>query len=171
MARMMGIGQSFGVTPLHMANAVATLVRNGEFLSPRICLDEATPQVRRKLPVTSEALQVVRDGMAQVVNESGGTGYKVFHEGEPLKVAVCGKTGTAQAAPQRIDSNGDGRIDRSDPIVRQGNMAWFIGYAPRENPEIAFAVVVEYVPEHGNIIAGPLARELVRAAQNRYLSP
>jgi penicillin-binding protein 2 len=168
-ARLMGIGQSVGVTPLHMANVAATIARDGEFLSPRIVMDESFPQTERKLPVTAEALRVVKEGMFDVVNQQGGTAYTIFRQGDPLNVVVCGKTGTAQSTPQRIDSNGDGRIDSGDQIVREGNMAWFVGFAPREKPEIAFAVVVEYRPEHGNLIAGPIARELVRAARARYL--
>ncbi|MCY2925804.1 MAG: penicillin-binding transpeptidase domain-containing protein [Planctomycetota bacterium] len=135
-AQRMGIGQIIGVTPLHMANVAATIARDGQFLSPRIVMDESFPQAARKLPVTAEALRTVKEGM-----------------------------------PQRIDSNGDGRIDMHDQVVRAGNMAWFIGYAPREKPEIAFAVVVEYRPEHGNLIAGPIARELVRAAKRSFPKP
>ncbi|MCY2932184.1 MAG: penicillin-binding transpeptidase domain-containing protein, partial [Planctomycetota bacterium] len=169
-ARLMGIGQSIGVTPLHMANAAATIARDGVFLSPRIVLDDRFPQVSHNLPVTAEALRTVKQAMFEVVSERGGTAYTIFRQGEqPLGVTVCGKTGTAQSTPQRIDTNGDGRIDARDQIVREGNMAWFIGFAPREKPEIAFAVVVEYRPEHGNLIAGPIARELVRAARAFYI--
>lgn len=162
-ARQMAIGQIFTASPLHVANAVAAIARGGESLSPKLVLDPGPKQVRRKLPVSPEAVRIVQQAMYRVVNEPGGTGYKVFRRGAPLGVTVCGKTGTAQTPAQRVDIDGDGATEP----VREGNMAWFVGYAPHDHPKIAFAVVVEYVEGHGSTFAGPIARELVRASQYR----
>lgn len=166
------IGQGqFEATPLHVANAMAAVAR-GEFVSPKVVEEGGPAQVRRQIPVTQAQLDAVHAGMWKVVNEPGGTGFKVFRAeaipGEKFP-PTCGKTGTADAAPQRIDSNGDGRITTEDQIVREGNMAWFAGYAPYVNPQVAFAVVVEYVPQgtFGATAAGPIARELVRMCKAR----
>jgi len=174
-ARMMAIGQGpVSATPLHVANAMATIARRGEFLSPMVAWDDPRPTVRRRVPVDPDALDLIIEGMFQVVNSPGGTAYKAFYGGEafepfePLSVLVCGKTGTAEAAPQRIDTNDNGRIDAEDRIVRDGDMAWFGGFAPRERPRIAFAVVVEYVTEGGGAsIAAPIAREVIRRCAER----
>jgi len=145
-ARFMAIGQGLLLaTPLQIANMMATIARDGVFLSPRVVLDDGGPeQVRRDLKLPATALRTVQDGLYRVVNDSGSmTAYKYARD---PNIEICGKTGTAQTE-------------------RRGyNMVWFSGYAPRENPQIAFAVVLEYVPAGdggGGRNCGPLARDLV----------
>jgi penicillin-binding protein 2 len=162
-AMQWAIGQgSFDATPLQVASAMAAIA-HGEYVSPKIVLNGGPPQVHRPLGLATGQLQAIQRGMWEVVNQPGGTGYTVFRDGatERLDVVVCGKTGTADVAKSRIDSNADGKITDEDVGVRGGNMAWFAGYAPYINPQIAFAVVVEYVPEHGSTAAGPIANKLV----------
>ena len=165
---MWAIGQgAFDATPLQVANAMAAIAR-GEYYSP-VLVKGATPATRRDLGVRRDYLDAVHKGMWAVVNLPGGTGYKVFRAemtpGERFPV-TCGKTGTADCEPLRKDINGDGRITL-DEKVKEGNMAWFAGYASYTDPEIAFAVVVEYVPGHGGEEAGPFARKLVKYCQER----
>lgn len=168
---MWAIGQgSLDTSPLQVANAMAAIAR-GEYFSP-VLLKDAPPKVRRDLGVRKDQLDAVRNGMWKVVNERGGTAYEVFRAestpGEKFPV-TCGKTGTADCEPLRADLNGDGKVDKEE-IVKAGNMAWFAGYASRARnaeAEIAFAVVVEYVPGHGGAEAGPLARKLVQFCQER----
>jgi penicillin-binding protein 2 len=158
--RLMAIGQGpVAVTPLHVANAMATIARDGVFCWPVLVLEGDCPRERRQLPLSPSQLAAVKLGMHKVVNEPDGTAYKPFHGGEfePLGVDVCGKTGTATTAVLR---SADGRL-------RQGDMAWFAGFAPYRNPQIAFAVVVEYVEGGGATVAGPVARETIRACLNR----
>jgi penicillin-binding protein 2 len=173
MGRLLAIGQGpIGTTPLHVASAMATIARRGEFLSPVIA-PGVVPGRRHTVPIGMGTFETIIEGMYQVVNAHGGTAYKPFHGGgdfdpfQPLTItSVCGKTGTAQAAPQRVDSNENGRIDGEDLIVRRGDMAWFGGFAPRDNPKIAFAVVVEYITEGGgSSVAAPIARETLRLCQ------
>ena len=173
MGRMLAIGQGpIGATPLHVASAMATIARRGEFLSPVIA-PGVVPGRRHTVPISIDTFETIIEGMYQVVNASGGTAYKPFHGGsdfepfQPLTVTnICGKTGTAQTAPQRVDSNENGYIDGEDQIVRRGDMAWFGGFAPRDNPQIAFAVVVEYITEGGgSSVAAPIARETLRLCQ------
>jgi len=167
-ARHMAIGQGpIGATPLHVANVMATIGRGGRFLSPVLVSEGGPERIRRELPIDPEHIRAVREGMYKVVNERGGTAYKPFHDSEarPLDVEICGKTGTAETPPHWIDSNRNGRRDPGEKIVYEGDMAWFAGFAPRENPQIAFAVVLEYAKAGGSQIAAPIAREVVRDCQ------
>jgi len=175
-ARMLAIGQSgLSVTPLHVANAMATLARNGEFRSPGIVLGPASPpQNRRTLPGGTEVYAAVRRGMDKVVNDPKSmTAYKYFHGRgvAELGFALCGKTGTAQTSVRRVDTTGDGQAD----VTLSGNMVWFAGFAPRTDPKVAFAVMLEYVPDAdggGAKNCAPIAREALRIwHQMGYLEP
>ncbi len=164
-SRLLAIGQGLiTTTPLHLATAMAALAR-GQHLSPLLIIEHSGDQRRRRLDAAESHLRAAREGMYRVVNSPGGTAYKIFHGGgvEPPGVEICGKTGTAETAPLRVDSDGDGRITAADKIVRRGKTAWFAGFAPHGEPKIAFAVMVEYVTEGGGgQNAGPLARQLVK---------
>ena len=153
-ARQMGIGQGLlSATPLQVANVMATIGRNGVYLSPRLILDGGPEQVRRDLELPPTALQTVRDGMFDVVNAVGGTARRYAYD---PSLSMCGKTGTATAWPLRVDTN----------IVKSGAMSWFAGYSPRRNARIAFAIVLEYVPKaSGGRDCGPLAIELVKTCR------
>jgi penicillin-binding protein 2 len=165
-----GIGQGrLLVTPLHMANAMATIARDGRMMAPMLVL-EGRPSggAAREvfdLPIPPGAMQTVRQGMRSVVGKPGGTGYTAFHGPgvEALGFEVCGKSGTAQVEPQRADINHDGRVERSE-IVREGTkMVWFEGFAPADHPKVAFAVELEYFTEgSGGKDAAPVARDLLR---------
>lgn len=169
-ARFMAVGQGLlTVTPTHMADAVATIARDGLYMSPMIALEGGPTQVRRDLNLMPADIRAVKEGMYRVVNNRHGTAYKIFHGANVTPVEgmeICGKTGTATTAPQRVDSNNNGRIDGGDRIVRSGDTAWFVGFAPRDNPQIALAVTVEYVTVGGGgANAGPIAREIFRTCR------
>jgi penicillin-binding protein 2 len=165
----MAIGQGLlTATTVHVANAMATIARDGVFLTPMLSLEGGAKQIRRDLPLNPAHLAAVREGMRRVVNRRGGTAYRALHEPDVPQpaggVEICGKTGTATTAPQRVDADGNG-IDLNDPIVREGDTAWFVGFAPYRRPRIAFAVTVEYVRGGGGRIAGPIAMRIVRLCQ------
>jgi penicillin-binding protein 2 len=88
-----------------------------------------------------------------VVNE-GGTGWRA----RVLGVEVCGKTGTAQVASR---SNLQQASDGSRPEHLR-NHGWFVGYAPKGNPEIAVAVLVEHGGAGGQA-AAPVAQRIFQA--------
>jgi len=160
----LSIGQGpIAVTPLHMANAMVTIARGGKFSSPLLALEGTPKRIHRDFPVNKRYAKAVRRGMYLVVNERGGTAYKIFHgtDVEELDFKVCGKTGTAEVQPHRIDTNRNGRIDTGDRIVYEGDTAWFVGFAPYENPQVAVAVVAEHAGSGGRH-AGPIAREVFR---------
>ena len=129
-ARAVAIGQGLLLaTPLQIANATATIARDGQWLTPLLVFDRADRQIRRHLPAKPEHIAVVREGMYRVINDPASqTGYR---HARRTGAVMCGKTGTAQT----------GQAGR--------NMAWFTGFAPRAHPTIAFAFVLEYTPEGG----------------------
>ncbi len=89
-----------------------------------------------QLPVSASTFSLIKDGMIGVVQRGTGTLAKV------PGVTVAGKTGTAQ--------NPHGK-----------DHAWFIAFAPVENPKIAMAVLVENAG-FGGAISAPIARELIK---------
>ena len=140
----MSVGQGMLlVTPLQMAR-VAGAIATGRLVTPRLKLD--APVESRPLAFREEHLDVVREGMRMVVageGTSSGTGRRA---GEGVAVDVSGKTGTAEI--------GVGERRRKN--------AWFIAYAPSENPTAALAIVVENA-EGGGVTAAPKAAEVLKA--------
>jgi penicillin-binding protein 2 len=98
------------------------------------------PVEKKPLAFSETHLKVVREGMEKVT-QPGGTGHKASIG---LKVKVAGKTGTAEI--------GRGATRRKN--------AWFIAYAPIENPVVAIAMVVEY-GDSGRGTAAPKVRRIL----------
>ena len=175
-SRFMAIGQGqMGATPLHVANAIASVAAKGEFRSPIIALEGGPKQTHRQLPVDADHAGAVKSGMRKVVSESGGTANKYF-KNSSIRTEVCAKTGTATGSIHVPDLNGNGRADpeeKNSPLVLRGDMAWCVGFAPYKNPKYAFAVVVEFVTSGGGgSNAGPIAKdiiELLESPKYRYL--
>ncbi len=179
-ARLMGIGQGpVRWTVLQAANAYAALVRGGVWLPTTVYeMSDGLPDSRidpaarqpMDLGLTREAIEAALQGMDEAVNEPWGTGHALAALGGEKVftiqgVKVAGKSGTATAAPLRIDSDGDGRITRHDQIVRQGDHAWFIGVVTptgTTQPKYVVAVVVEYAGS-GGATAGPIANQILFA--------
>ncbi len=146
--RMFGIGQgNLRVTPLQVANVMATIARGGLHIRPRLFLPDANaPDTVRKwtdLKISEQNLAVLHDGMYAVVNERNGTAYsKAFeHSGfDEQGVTVYGKTGSTQGI----------------------ELAWFGGFAKDDSGRcIAIALVVEG-GQHGSSDAAPLARDIIQ---------
>lgn len=148
----MSIGQGLvEVTPLQVARLVAAIANGGTLYTPYLVekaglLNEfsylAEPERAGSLDVSDEALEAVRSGMCDVTMQSYGTAEFVFRD-SPLQetIGVCGKTGTAEDTPRT-------------------SHAWFVGYAPREAPQIAVVVIVENSGE-GSGVAAPLVRDIM----------
>ncbi len=143
--RNMAIGQGeLMVTPLQTAQLYALVATDGRMPPLRLFRDRPPAETSRPgLSLDPRLMATLRDAFAAVVNEPGGTGYGTSNLPD---IRIAGKTGTAQA--------GTG-----------GDHAWFAGFAPAENPRVAFAVIVEH-GGHGGEVAGPIAREIVRACQS-----
>jgi penicillin-binding protein A len=151
-----GIGQGdVTTTPLQMALVAAGLANDGVIMEPHVVkeiLDAKGDSVRRiddrewKTAVSPATADAVTAMMVTVVQGQGGTGTSARIAG----VTVAGKTGTAQAPNNKVH-------------------AWFVAFAPAENPTIAVAVIVEGGGNAGNeatggAVAAPIAAAVIRAA-------
>ncbi|KAA2244483.1 penicillin-binding protein 2 [Chitinophaga agrisoli] len=144
-----GMGQgAVAVTPLQMANAMCIIANRGSYFLPHFVQtidndkEEQLKKYREKhtvAHVTDTVYKSVIYGMEDVVES--GTGRNAQIEG----VIVCGKTGTAQ---NNARINGE--------LVKLKNHAFFVAFAPRDNPRIAIAVIVEN-SGYGGTYAAPIA--------------
>ena len=144
------IGQGpINTTPLQLAYAIGGIASGGVFSQPRIHKTDAPP-VQRTVDLDPEYVKMVTDALWAVVNE-GGTAPGARLPG----IDLAGKTGTAQIVSLSKMTTADGK-----PIRSFIANAWFVGFAPRRDPEIIVAVLVEH-GEHGSS-AAPLARDIIR---------
>lgn len=135
------------VTPLQMASAIASIANGGKLFSPYLVdkivdsdknnIKVFEPYIIRDNFIKSDNLAVVRKGMREAV-VSGTARYLA-----DLTVEVAGKTGTAQIAGQEMPN------------------AWFVGFAPYDNPEIVLVIMLENAGE-GSSYAVPIAKEIFR---------
>lgn len=140
------------VTPLQMALICSGIANDGVIMKPYLVKSISdknnivlTSTLSNKLyTITDEKTNaLVKEMMIEVVKN--GTGKKAAISG----IEVAGKTGTAQ------NENSD-----------QGDHAWFIGFAPAEDPEIAIAVIIENQAQDGGKVAAPIARKIMSAWLN-----
>ena len=150
------IGQTDNaVTPLQLAIMAATIANDGVRLQPHIIksitnadtgfLQETAPTVAEQLGISQTTLNTVRRGMYRVINEKGGTAYSSFLDFD--SAVVCGKSGTAETPPGQA-------------------AALFVGYAPYDDPKIAFSVVIE----HGGIGAYAFTTQVIKDVLSYYFS-
>ncbi len=146
------IGQgAVEATPLQIAYTIGGIAMGGIFKQPHLLMtDQPVPEV--DFPLQEDTVEQVTQGMYGVMNEPHGTGYAQRLEG----VEFCGKSGTAQLMSYTAGS----RIGGREGKLTNG---WFVGYAPRRNPEIVVAVIVQGSTEHGGTTAGPIVRDVVKA--------
>lgn len=163
------IGQGYiSATPIQLANAYAAIGNGGFLYKPYLVkkiekrngelIKEFHPELKRKIEISQEVFDAVKEGLYQVANSSGGT---AIVSGHSKKVAISGKTGTAQV---RAFSDIMKMKCESMPI-KDRHHGWFVGYAPRENPEIAVAVIAEHSC-HGTA-AAPIVRDVIEAYFNK----
>lgn len=172
-AILMGIGQGpVAWTPLHAADAMATLARGGLRITPRVRMDTAGAATDLRLDPRS--VDVALRGLDQSVNASNGTGHSITtaQGREDIfnvpGVRVWGKTGTATAPPVMIDPDGDGP---RQPRKLETDHSWFVVLAAAEGdaPRYAIAVIAEHGGSGGRV-SGPIANQAVWAlAHEGYL--
>lgn len=153
----LAIGQGeVSVTPLQLACYVMAISNYGKYFQPHLVRSIRNPETgrtydtefsERTIPLRREVFDELRKAMYLVVNGPGGTGFPARIPG----IEVAGKTGTAQ--------NPHGKND-----------AWFIAFAPFDNPKIALSVVVENVG-YGATYAAPIAKKLIEYYLNETNPP
>ncbi len=154
-AMMAAIGQGFDLlTPLQDALMVARIVNGGRAVMPHVV--RRSPLLRRQSAfggggsqgevqlLDIRHLALIRQGMEGVVNAPGGTARSLA----TLNLKIAGKTGTAQTVG-------------NESKVKKGDHAWFVGYAPYDDPKIVVAVIVEYAG-HGSTAAAPIVGEVIK---------
>jgi len=141
------IGQErLRVTPLQMAEVAATVANNGELMEPRLWSkvidadgrETKLNPARQSRVMSEETAAELNDMMQNVVAEGTGTA------GAVSGIDVAGKTGTAEI------SNGV-------------NDAWFIGFAPADDPQIAISCIVEHTSGFGGPTCGPIFKAVAES--------
>jgi penicillin-binding protein 2 len=170
-----GIGQGdLLVTPLQQATVAAVLANRGAWVRPRMLLASDRPLVEFDPPRPMPRVQgpepndweLMVDAMEDVVHR-GNKGFRQngvawAHIGRDIGYRMAGKSGTAQVVEiKQGEEYDDAELDEYNR-----KHAWFIAFAPADDPVIAVAVLVEN-GGGGSSVAGPVAREILDA----YLLP
>jgi penicillin-binding protein 2 len=146
------IGQGLlAVTPIQVARMMAAVGSGRAIVRPHLVRDapaQAAGSEGQPLRVAAGTLEVVRAALRDAVEH--GTGQRAVVNG----VTVAGKTGTAQVFKHSAG------IDADELPKQERDHAWFAGYAPADDPRIAFAVVIEH-GGHGGTSAAPVVRAVL----------
>lgn len=162
----LGIGQYDTYTPLQMAQYVSTIANDGYRMKPLIVKEirkptndselgniqyQTEPQVLNRIDMDDKLVKRVQEGFRQVYQEAGGTAYSYFYDA-PYKPA--GKTGTAQS--QYYGPKQEYYADNTYNLT-------LVGYAPYDNPEVAFSVVVPWINNDKSSINKYIGRRILDA--------
>jgi penicillin-binding protein 2 len=155
-------------TVMQIALLYAAIANGGQLLQPQIVdrietadgrvVEKFVPRVRRLVNVSPETLTTIRSALEGVVNDPRGTAWAA----RSSRIKVAGKTGTAQTEVMvpRLKDGTPARKQKADH-------AWFAGYAPADDPQIAFAVVIEH-GGFGGVAAAPV---VVKVAESVLAPP
>jgi penicillin-binding protein 2 len=136
-------------TPIQLARMIASVASGGLLVQPHLLKNFPNPR-QDHFNISEDTVEKVTQGMFGVVNEGGtAAGAKLQN------IEFCGKSGSAQVIGYDVRNRMGKQREFKDN-------AWFVGYAPRRNPEIVVAVLVQG-GEHGGAVAGPIARDVVKA--------
>jgi penicillin-binding protein 2 len=168
------VGQGYlNATPLQLLMLISGVANGGKQYLPQVVerveniygkkLKEYPPVELRKANVSETTLQIVQEALRGAVNDPHGTGWTCALK----EVKVAGKTGTAQVV-RLPDNFKKGDMNRMPQKFR--DHAWFVAYAPFEDPKIAIAVLVEH-GGFGASAAAPIAKKVIEKFLNLESSP
>ncbi len=150
------IGQgALTITPIQLAHAIGGIVTGGVWMRPHLVKEDKPSAPARRSDLNLDNVNRVMSGMYAVVNE-GGTGAASRIPG----VEFSGKTGSAQRVSNELAKKKDTTADYRDD-------GWFVGFAPRSQPEIVVAALFEH-GVHGDL-AAPIVRDVVKAWHDKKL--
>lgn len=151
------------VTVLQLALANAAIANGGTLYVPQVVQnvkapdgslsDTFQPRIKHEVGVSAEHLEMMRRALIDVVEDESGTAHKARNKDG---VRVAGKTGTAQVVGRKgrsEESSSAWYLDRSH--------GWFAGFAPADDPQVAFAVLVEHGGS-GGASAAPIATSVMQ---------
>ena len=174
----MGIGQGdLLVTPLQIATYVAMIANRGRIVRPRLVLsrgERSVPVLQRSMPettsnLTEEDWQKMVAAMEDVVH-LGGQGFRRngtawAYIGQRIGYRMAGKSGTAQVVEIRQGEE----YDEEELSEFSRKHAWFMAFAPVDDPQIALAVLVEN-GGGGSSVAAPVARKIIDSYLGRSVT-
>ncbi len=145
------IGQGYlSITPVQAAVMITMIATNGKEVPITVIKRKEHYTTEIKPLVKSETFSEIKKALLGVVKDAHGTARSI----NTNLVEIAGKTGTAQVIRGRIKS------EKLKEEVR--DHAWFIAYAPYNDPEIALSVFVEH-GGHGGSAAAPIAKKVIEA--------
>jgi penicillin-binding protein 2 len=151
------IGQgAVTTTPLQLARLIGGIASGGVFKQPHM-LKDAENVSEERFPLRDSTVEKITDDMWGVINQ-GGTGAALKLQG----IEFSGKSGTAQVI-------GYGTRDRIGKEKKFLDNAWFVGYAPKRDPEIVVSVLVQESGKHGGEAAGPVVRDIIKAYYDKKM--
>jgi penicillin-binding protein 2 len=143
-----GIGQSYlRVSPMQMAVVAASIANNGYIITPKIVRsiginsNSQDPINKKNINISKKSLTIMQESM-KLASDPYGTAFT----GEPEGIEIGGKTGTAE-------------YGYSNEKQEYKTHAWFMGFAPYENPEIAIVTFLKNGV--GSTHAAPIAKEIL----------
>ena len=168
------VGQGYlNATPLQLLMLISGVANGGKQYLPQVVerveniygkkLKEYPPVELKRANVSEKTLQIVQEALRGAVNDPHGTGWTCALK----EVKVAGKTGTAQVV-RLPDNFKKGDMNRMPLKFR--DHAWFVAYAPFEDPKIAIAVLVEH-GGFGASAAAPIAKKVIEKYLNLDPSP
>jgi penicillin-binding protein 2 len=169
------IGQGFDLaTPLQMAVAYAAIANGGKVWQPFVVrriegnsLDETHDikgKLKRKVPIDGRFFSMVQKALLGVVEDPRGTAHAI----KVKSLLIAGKTGTAQVV--RLGESANRKQASKAAREKERDHAWFVGYAPADDPKIVVAALVEH-GGHGSSAAAPLVQKVISAYLGVELPP
>ncbi len=169
MALNSAIGQGDdNVTPLQLAMVYAAIGNGGTLYKPQLVerlegldgevIAQNSPEQVRRVDIPKAHLDAVKEGLLATAMVPGGTAYRAMVQSglKETGIQVAGKTGTAQ-----VSALGAVRLKTHQMDFFQRDHAWFAGFAPADNPEIAVVVINEH-GGHGGSDAAPTAMAVIK---------
>lgn len=140
------IGQGdLEITPIQLINYINAIANGGKLFKPYL-LKESEPEVLNDLSYLSNEINEVKKGMIQAVNSPLGTAHLLAD----LPIQIAGKTGSAQIKQNKAEN------------------AFFVGFAPADNPQISVLVLVENARQ-GSLNAVPIAKDVFQWFYNNRI--
>lgn len=157
-----GIGQGYILTtPIQLAKMTAMIANNGKIINPTFIKKDKDEEIYRYIPIQKKYFDMIKEGMYDVINKSGGTALMSRFDYNGKKMA--GKTGTTQVKRISMKERQSGIIRQEDMPWRFRNHALFVGYAPHDKPKYAVAILVEHGGS-GSSVAAPIGSKLLLEA-------